>query len=274
VISSYTQAYFADQLRTIASISTAETGFVRLRLDSAIFKPTTLKESLDFATEVALLSRNVVFEGKEGTAGAHFMIFQTPNVQQLIQGIEFRNVGQQGSLGKYPIHFHLCGDVSGSVVAKNTIRESNQRCIVVHGTNNLLIAENVAYNTKGHCFMLEDGIEVGNKFIRNIGIKTLPPERTIPNNGTNGVESDGTPATFWITNPSNTWIGNVAAGSSDTGFWFELKVRGPHADMFPDLDPKYEPIGAFEGNVAHSNYGTGYVDTRQSTVFPFVYSNA
>jgi parallel beta-helix repeat protein len=49
-----------------------------------------------------------------------------------------------------PIHFHLCDSVEGSIVSKNTIRESNQRCIVVHGTHNVTVSKNVAFNTKGH----------------------------------------------------------------------------------------------------------------------------
>lgn len=39
---------------------------------------------------------------------------------------------------------------------KNTIRQSNQRGIVVHGTNNLLLEENVAFDVKGHSYVLED----------------------------------------------------------------------------------------------------------------------
>ena len=58
-----------------------------------------------------------------------------------------------GELGRYPIHFHLCRSVEGSVVAKNSIVDSNQRCVVVHGTHNLTVSENVAFENKGHCFM-------------------------------------------------------------------------------------------------------------------------
>jgi hypothetical protein len=158
-------------------------------------------------------------------------------------------------LGRYPIHFHFCSDVAGSIVSKNSIRKSNQRCVVVHGTNKLRIEENVAFDTKGHCYMLEDGIETGNEFIRNLGAQTDAPTTIIPNLGPNGDETDRTPATFWITNPTNSWLGNVAAGSVDSGFWFEPKIRGVRAYLFPKYNPQVEPLGLFKDNVVHSNLG-------------------
>lgn len=98
--------------------------------------------------------------------------------------------------------------------------------------------------------MTEDGIEQGNQFMYNLGALTRKVSNKIPDNGD---ETDDEPSTFWMTNPANSWLGNVAAGSEDNGFWFELIKRGPRGDWFPDLEPKYEPLGSFENNVAHSN---------------------
>lgn len=143
------------------------------------------------------------------------------------------------------------GDVSGSVVRKNTIRKSHQRCIVVHGSNNLVVEDNVAFDSFGHCFIMEDGIETGNFFLRNLGAQIDAPVTLIANNGP---ETDNENAIFWFTNPNNYVEGNVAAGSSSgTGIWFELKKRGPLKDFYPD--PIYEPLGSFINNVAHSNTG-------------------
>ncbi len=38
--------------------------------------------------------------------------------------------------------------------------------MTVHGTNFLRVENNVTYNTVGHCFFLEDGIEHGNEFVQ------------------------------------------------------------------------------------------------------------
>ena len=269
VITSHTHDWFDNQARTIiGQVNVQLTGYVGWKLNATFVRPTTILESKDFAVEVALLSRNILFEGGTDTQirhGAHFMVFHTPTIVQNINGVEFRNFGQQGLLGRYPIHFHHCGDVPGSVVSKNSIRKSHQRCIDVHGTNKLKIQENVAYDTKGHCYLTEDGTETGNEFIMNIGIQTAPVTDLIPSSSVamNGAESDNGPATFWITNPTNIWIGNVAAGSQNSGFWFDPRLRGPNAgrkDLYPD-DTRAKkgyradrvPLTLFLNNVAHSN---------------------
>jgi hypothetical protein len=263
LITSHTSNWNDHQVRTITKIQDYSNSgdnrtFVELQLNAPIQRPTTLLDSSDFAVEVALLSRNIVWEGgqdREPRQGGHFWVMNTPGVVQTLVGVEVTNFGQQGNLGRYPIHFHFCGNSTGSVVAKNTIRQSNQRCVVVHGTDYLRIEENIAYDTKGHCFMLEDGMETGNQFIRNIGAQTGIPVTIIPNHGPNGVETDYDPATFWITNPTNTWIGNVAAGSESSGFWFELLLRGVRAGDYADLDPKRAALTLFQNNVAHSCQG-------------------
>ena len=255
LITPHTRVWNQNQVRTIKSIQSSAS-YAVIELDSPILRPTTMLESADFAVEVALLSRNIVFEGGSDSTvshGGHFMIMHTPSVIQTIEGVDLRNFGQQGNLGRYPIHFHFCGDVAGSVVAKNTIRQSNQRCVVVHGTNKLRIEENVAFDTKGHCYMTEDGMEMNNQFIRNLGAQTGIPATIIPNNGSNGDESDGAPSTFWISAPTNYFEGNVAAGSEHSGYWFEPKLRGVRASMYPQLNPMVSPLGSFKDNVAHSN---------------------
>ena len=251
LITAHTRVWNDHQVRRIVSVTAAQTGYVQLDLDAAIRRPTTIVESLDFAVEVALLSRNIVFEGgMDLQDGGHFWIMHTPSVAQTIEGIDIQHFGIQGTLGRYPIHFHFSGDVSGSVVAKNTIRHSHQRCVVVHGTDNVLVEDNVAYDNFGHCYILEEGIETGNSFLRNLGAQIDAPATLIPDND----ETDDEPAIFWITNPMNYLQGNVAAGSSGSGFWYELKKRGPLKNLFPD--PMYEPLGLFDSNVAHSCTGT------------------
>ena len=136
------------------------------------------------------------------------------------------------------------------------IRESNQRCIVVHGTHNLTISENVAYDTHGHCFITEDGGEIDNIFHRNLGALTQPAMRL-----TRLVESDNFPSTFWCSNPQNTWVGNVAAGSRNNGFWFELQmeVRAPtsYMPLSQGMIPRLLNLKLFRDNVAHSNFMHG-----------------
>ena len=92
-----------------------------------------------------------------------------------------------------PIHFHMSGDVAGSVIRNNAVVDSNQRCFVVHQTNNVRIENNVAYNAFGHCYVLEDGLEEGNHFVGNLGALTR--------NQLIGIgATDHEASLFWITN--------------------------------------------------------------------------
>jgi len=217
----------------------------------AYFTHATLKTAPDYAVEVASLSRKIIFEGEddEDLIGGHMIIYHTPNVIQRIEGAEFVNFGQQGNLGRYPIHFHMSQNVTGSSVSGNVIRESNQRGIVIHGSMNVNITHNVAYNIFGHCFFTEDGIETGNSFTHNLGVNIRKPSKVIPG------ENDNQPSVFWITNPQNSWVNNVAAGSEHSGFWFDTRngVRGPSRDL-PEgqtMKPTALSITKFANNTAH-----------------------
>jgi hypothetical protein len=108
----------------------------------------------DFAVEVALLDRSLIIEGAKdegefATLGGHVIVLHTPHVHQHLEGALLQNMGQQGKLGRYPLHFHMSECVHGSTLSKNVIWKSNQRCIVVHGTHNVTVSENVAFDTKG-----------------------------------------------------------------------------------------------------------------------------
>jgi hypothetical protein len=153
----------------------------------------------------------------------------------------------------------------------------------VHGTNNLRIENNVTYNTVGHCFFLEDGIETGNQYVRNLAIQTKchptrPCQPTVlaaagemadfdqrnafRSSGQTSrdvlIPSDNTVSSFWITNPDNHYIDNVAAGSDVTGFWLSLPEHPTGAfdgtEVSKTIWPRRTRLGIFKGNVAHSNY--------------------
>lgn len=216
LLTSHTRYQADQQVRTIASTDPA-TG--TMTFTEPIEKPISLADHPDFAVEIASLNRRIVFEADDDVddefIGGHLVVHHTTSPQH-IEGVEIKNFGQQGRLGKYPLHFHMCGDSPGSVVKKNVVRESNQRCYVVHLTNQLLLEENVAYDTFGHCYFIEDGAEVENTFTRNLGsgIKIMPTDRVAQLEAKSGRdETDDQPhgfngaSVFWISNPQNHFIG-------------------------------------------------------------------
>lgn len=273
LITSHTTSWDAHQVRTINSVENHdEEGYVRVNLNEPIDRPLTLGSNPFHATEVALLSRNVVFNG---TGGGHLSVVHTPGQTQVIQGIDFVEFGEEGIRDAYPIHFDFCQDNVNSVVSKNTIRQSNHRCIVLDATNNVLVEGNVAFDTKGHCFVVETGLEIGNVFKSNLGAKSQRVKETMPQAGVSGRETDDTPATYWIGSPSNYWIDNVAAGSEGFGYWLQLreKSRGIHATEATGRTNIME-LTQFIGNTAHSTLleslkVSGYTPTKTASIDHF-----
>ncbi len=221
--------------------------------------------AVDQRAEVGLLSRAITIRGAgvgdDGVvessavgAGGHVMILAGAHAR--IQGVELLHMGQTGRLGHYPVHWHLAGDVSGQFFRNSAVWRTNNRCVTVHGTDYLEVADNVCYDHLGHGFFLEDGAETGNRLVGNLGMMGRRPDgaaRLLP--------SDDRPATYWVTNPDNHLEGNVAAGSQGIGFWYALPDRptGPSAGE-PDR-PRRTPLGVFRDNVAHSNQRGGlFVD--------------
>ncbi|CAI7901316.1 unnamed protein product, partial [Closterium sp. NIES-53] len=219
--------------------------------------------------EVALLDRHIVITGSDEPApnnydGGNFMVYMTPTAQHIV-GVQFRALGNQGTLGKYPLHFHACGQQGQNhIVRKNAIVFTKQRCMVIHATGNMTIEENISYETKGHCYLLEEGSEMRNLFRRNLGINARKVDLVIPPASSNrlDLQTDRQPTTFWLATPFSSFIDNVAAGSEDSGFWLEANVymRGL-SRLLPKIGssiPFYYNWGTWDGNHAHSNALFGF----------------
>lgn len=213
---------------------------------------------VDERAEVGLLTRNVVVQGDGASTktgiGGHVMIMSGSVAR--ITWAEFHRMGQKKVLGRYPVHFHMAGGMSGSYVKHSSIHHSFNRCLTIHGTHKVVAQSNVAYDTIGHCYFLEDGVETQNVLEGNLGLVTRAAEE-----GQALLPSDMTPATFWITHPDNIFRGNVAAGSEGQGFWFALPKHPTGLSKSERNDravwPRRTPLGEFSGNVAHSNADTG-----------------
>src|SRR5687768_3283658 len=129
---------------------------------------------VDERGEVGLLTRNIKIQAsadaEQTYLGGHIMAM--PSSKMYVSGVELNRMGQHLTLARYPIHWHLVGEGKGQYIKNASIHDTYSRCVTVHGTNNLRIEKNVTYNTVGHCFFLEDGIEHGNEFVHNLGIQT------------------------------------------------------------------------------------------------------
>ncbi|NXU56047.1 TMEM2 hyaluronidase, partial [Turnix velox] len=252
-------------------------------------------DGVDMRAEVGVLTRNILIKGETENAcygekecqffnydtfGGHIKILRNFTSVHLSY-VELNHMGQQ-QVGSYPVHFHLCGDVDekGGYGSKTyldglSIHHCFSRCVTVHGTNGLLIKDTIGYDTLGHCFFTEDGIEQRNTFFHNLGLVTkpgtlLPTDRNssmcigirdkvygsyVPVPATDCMAV----STFWISHPNNHLINNAAAGSQDAGIWylFHKVATGDSHSLAIETKSELTPLGIFYNNRVHSNFKAG-----------------
>ncbi|XP_018619429.2 cell migration-inducing and hyaluronan-binding protein isoform X2 [Scleropages formosus] len=254
-------------------------------------------DGVDMRAEVGLLTQNILIRGEMeprcyGTEACKFFNFDTFGGHLKvehgfkavhIQGVELMHMGQQ-SMGHYPVHFHMNGDVDEqggynppTYVQGLSIHHSFSRCVTVHGSNGLLVKDVVGYDALGHCFFTEDGPEERNTFEHCLGLLVragtlLPSDRNsrmcrhitdgaFPGYVANPRQDCSATSTFWMANPNNNLINCAAAGSEETGFWFIFHhvPTGPSEGMYSPGYTEHTPMGVFRNNRAHSNYRAGMI---------------
>ena len=57
----------------------------------------------------------------------------------------------------------MMGDARGSYLKDLSIHHSFNRGVTIHGTDNVVVQRNLAYDVVGHTFFLEDGAETGTR---------------------------------------------------------------------------------------------------------------
>jgi hypothetical protein len=103
----------------------------------------------------------------------------------------------------------------------------------------------VGHLVSGHNFFVEDGIETKNVIRYNLAISSLQTTKML--------QTDTSVASFWVTNPTNDFYGNNAAGSDFYGIWYEIKANPDGPSATNDVCPIGNPLGNVYNNTAHSN---------------------
>jgi hypothetical protein len=252
----------------------------RLTLD----QPLALEHSGsgEYRGEVANLSRNVVVESAEPEKARGHTMYHRHSAGS-ISYAEFRHLGKEGVLGRYALHFHLCGEtMRGSYVLGASIWDSGNRWLTVHGTNYLVVRDCVGYMSVGHGFFLEDGTETCNVFDRNLAVQAYRgkplPKQALPFDQNEG-------AGFWWANSLNTFTSNVSCENDRYGYRFEavrtsgfnptLQVLQPDGSRQP-VDIRTLPFVRFEDNESHCdglygfNLGEGVNRVGPDARHPFI----
>ncbi|HJZ92773.1 MAG TPA: G8 domain-containing protein [Gemmataceae bacterium] len=238
----------------------------------------------EYRGEVANLSRNVVVESADPAVRGHTMYHR--HSAGSISYAEFRHLGKEGVLGRYALHFHLCGDsMRGSSVVGTSIWDSGNRWLTIHGTDYLVVRDCVGYKSVGHGYFLEDGTEVYNVLDRNLAVQARRgkplPKQALPFDRNEG-------AGFWWANSLNTFTRNVTCENGRYGYRFEATRTSTFKLTLPVLQPdgarkpvdiRTLPFVRFEDNEAHGdglygiNLGEGVDRVGPDERHPFVLRN-
>lgn len=208
---------------------------------------------VDEIAEVGLLTRNIVVKGDRNSMRLGFggTMFLMPmgadsNKHARLSYVEFAQCGQMFIVGRYPVHYHVTGAVPNSYVNGTSVHESLNRAFSIHGVHNNTYVNNVAYNIMGHAFFIEDGSERFNVIENNMV--------SVVKSTTSNLNTDVTPANFWIVSPTNIIRGNAACGGHAYGFWispFHPHSTGPTHSV--NDCPATHKMTDFRDNTAHSN---------------------
>lgn len=246
---------------------------------------------LDQRAEVGNLSRNIVIEAPDDSLwqtqgfGVHVMVMDTGGAAR-IDGVEFRRGGQRGRLGRYPFHWHMLSysatefiaDVSNQFLRNSTINQSENRGIVIHGTNGVTVADNIVYDVRGHGVFTEDAVERRNSISGNLVLHVRNPEAEDalklhefyyggPAGGSSG---------YWIANPDNMVTGNTAADCAGFGYWLAFPDNPWGASIGVPMRPSRLQFGEFSHNTAHTSGFDGVMFDNVEVnnlgeVYPFQY---
>lgn len=206
----------------------------------------TTPRILDERATVINLTSNVRIQGADDSAwadttngrfGAHTMVMGNTSYVDL-QDIEFYRCGQQGRVGRYPLHSHMpsynmpdggsypsdgvyIGAVEHFEVRNCAFNWSSQHAVQLHGCRGVKVYDCVTYNISGHAFNLEDGSERRNEFKRCVALYT----RKINLSASLQLkEHEGDAAGFWITNLDND-VYDCEASEGGFPFWFSPAQR-------------------------------------------------
>ena len=234
---------------------------------------TTTPLVLDERAAIGNLTRNIVIRSPDDELwqqqgfGVHTMIM--PSGTARVDGVEIRRGGQRGRIRRYSFHWHILSyngteildDASGQYITNSSINSSKNRGIVIHGTNGLLIQNNVLFDIEGHGIFTEDAVErrniIDNNLVLHVRTPELPPAQLLKQH--EGWTGDFGSSCFWISNPDNEIINNHAGDCVGFGYWltFPTNPWGDHQNVLDEnglvMNPSRTLFGVFDNNTAHSN---------------------
>lgn len=212
-------------------------------------------------SEVFDLTRNVrVLGGGRNPAkmlttnGRAHVTFLGCTVAQHVSDVELRWLGPRrrarkpkwdGVVGRYPLHFHKCGDGSrGSLVERVVVRDSGNRAFVPHASNGITFRDTVAFSVWESAYWWDVGSDQASHDVlydhaAAFGVRDWP--RTRGHNLAAFELGEGTGNAV----RDSVAVGTLGQGVNSGGFMWPSHANSSHS------------VWGFTGNVAHNNQSAG-----------------
>ena len=116
--------------------------------------------------------------------------------------------------------------------------------MTTHGVHYFRVTNNVAFDTMGHTFFIEDAAETKNVYDHNLAIQVKQSMSLL--------NTDQSPGGFWITHPDNVFTNNAVAGTDAYGYWFDMQKHSIGPSFDKNICPEFAKLGEFRDNTAHS----------------------
>eukprot|EP00913_Durusdinium_trenchii_P018642 g17517.t3 len=213
--------------------------------------------SLEMAAEVNL-NRSVVITGDHDDFKLSRKGLHTISAHGGVMDVRYTRIeycGQQNHMGKYCLHFHHAGQCADCVFMGNTIYESAQVGITVHGTHRSLVENNILWDTAAAGIYIEDGNEMFNTLSNNVIICTWHAKCTTPWD-----VQLGNVAGIYMIGMTNNVIENRVAGFENCIWTIGSIALQGQGQALGRVCPQHTPFGTFRGNVCHDNnrFGTRF----------------
>ena len=239
---------------------------------------------VDERGEVGLLTRNIKIQAsadaEQSFFGGHIMAM--PSSKMYVEGVELNRMGQNLTLARYPIHWHLVGDAQGPVHqerrdprhlqplrdrARHELPARREQRDLQHRRSLLLPRRRHRARQR---VRQEPGDPDQVPYVQAVRPdqprRERRDQRESPGHQAMASSPQGCPAALGqhggelSGSPIRTTLyrDNVAAGSDSNGFWMSLPEH-PNGqfegtEISKNTWPRRTPFREFKGNVAHSNY--------------------
>jgi len=228
--------------------------------------------NLEMAAEVVNMERSVLItgdhEGFHATGQGLTTMMMGKGSVGIIRHTRVEYCGQNGVVGRYCLHFHMLGQCQECVFQGNSVVDSFQSGITIHGTHKSLVDSNVLWQNRGVGIYIEDGNEMNNVISNNAIICEWwhdsfraggPQGPSCIVKGANSGEGVG----IYAVGMTNDIIGNHIVGHQHGLFTPGNLHHLGQGEAYGKVCPKHLPYGIFRGNVNHdcSYFGT-YTDNQ------------